>query len=121
MTRTFPAVVAKTAAYTIKPPMDRDGTLFTNRGATGAVTFTLPAPGSALKGYAYHFLSIAAQDLTVASATVDTLIVKHDVAGDSLATTTGGEQIGSMITAICDGTSWIALGAAVGFTYTVAT
>jgi hypothetical protein len=121
MTRTFPAVVAKTADYTIKPPMDRDGTLFTNRGATGAVIFTLPAPGEAVKGYRYNFLTVADQDVTVKTATVDTALVLNDAAADSLALSTGGQKIGGFITAICDGTAWALIGSAVGHTFTVAT
>ena len=121
MTRTFPAVVAKTADYTILPPMDRDGTLFTNRGATGAVIFTLPAPGSALKGYAYHFLSIADYDVTVKTATADTLITFNDATADSVAAGTSSQKIGARIIAVCDGTSWIVYGVAVSHTYTVAT
>jgi len=52
--------VAKTAAYTVLP--EEAGTLFTNQGAGGAVTFTLPA---AKAGLWFGFLRHAAQNVTV--------------------------------------------------------
>lgn len=121
MTTSYPAVVAKTASYTIKPPMDRDGTLFTNRGATGAIVFTLPEARLSLKGYRYRFLTVADQDVTIATATADTALVKNDAAADSLAASTGGEKIGAVMEALCDGTQWAIIGASVGHTFTVAT
>jgi hypothetical protein len=41
--------------------------VFTNRGAVGAVTFTLPAAAPALAGVFYEFLGIADQSITVAT------------------------------------------------------
>lgn len=114
-------VVAKTADYTIKPPMDAPGTTFTNRGASGAVIFTLPAPGENVKGYWYRFVSHAAQDVTVKTATADTLVTKNDAAADSVAASTTNEEIGAVIEAFCDGTSWFVYGLSVGHTFTVAT
>jgi len=114
-------VVAKTADYTINPTLDRPGTTFTNRGATGAVIFTLPAPNLALTGWWYRFRGHADQDITVKTATVDTLVTKNDAAADSVAASTSGEKIGSEMEAFCDGTSWFVSGVAVGITYTVAT
>ena len=109
--------MAKTAAYTIKPPMDRDGTLFTNRGATGAVTFTLPAPSEALRGYVYHFEVVADQTVTVAGTTI---LTSNNAAAASLSAQTGGQKIGAIIEAICDGTQWAVVGIAAGHTFTVA-
>lgn len=114
-------VSAKTADYTIVPSTDPSGTIFTTRGAGGAVIFTLPAPAAALAGYRYTFKNVVAQDMTVKTATVDTLIVLNDLTADSLAVTTTNEEIGGQIEAICDGTSWFASGVAVGHTYTIAT
>lgn len=120
-TRLNRRVVAKTAAYTIKPPMDACGTVFTNRGATGGVTFTLPAPNLGLAGYWYRFKGLADFAITVASETADTLIALDDIAADSVAIATANEIIGGEIEAFCDGVSWYASGIAVGHTYTVAT
>lgn len=125
-------VIAKTADYTIVSPVtaagDASGTIFTNRGAGGAVIFTLPAPVQALAGVYYEFLGIANQNITVATATADTLIVVNDLTADSLAISTTNQKIGSLMRVVCDGTSWIAYGTAIGAggdtgtnTYTVAT
>lgn len=117
--------VPKTADYTIISPAtslgDRSGTVFTNRGAAGAVVFTLPAPAPNIAGVEYEFLGIADQSMTVATATADTLIVVNDIAADSLAMSTASHKIGAHMRFICDGTSWIAWGDSVGDTFTVAT
>lgn len=113
--------VAKTASYTINPHVDRCGTVFTNRGASGAVTFTLPAPGNAMKGWFYEFRGVAGQNILIAVPTADTAIVKNDAAADSLALSTAGELIGGAARAECDGTAWILFGQSVGHTFTVAT
>lgn len=99
-------VVAKTANYTILSASDPSGTVFTNRGAAGTIIYTLPAPSLALAGVYYDFLTIVAQIITVATATVDTLITDADAAADSLSTTA---RIGVALRVYCDGTSWIAV------------
>lgn len=120
-------IKAKTADYTIVTGTDASGTVFTNRGAAGAVIFTLPAPAQAIAGVFYEFLAVAAQNVTVKTATVDTLITFNDLTADSITLSTAGEIIGGAIRLICDGTSWIAYGTAVGAggataqTYTIAT
>lgn len=113
-------VSAKTANYTILPS-DPCGTLFTNRGAAGAVTFTLPAPTAVPAGQWYLFAGIAGQNILVATATADTLVTKNDAAADSVAMSTAGELIGGAMLAFCDGTAWVVIGIAVGHTFTVAT
>jgi hypothetical protein len=54
-------VEAKTAAYTIVAEVD-NGKLFTNEGAAGAITFSLPA---ATVGQRYDFYVMAAQELRI--------------------------------------------------------
>jgi hypothetical protein len=125
-TRLERRTVAKTAAYTVNPALDRPGTVFTNAGAAGAVTFTLPLATRALLGWWYRFLGVVDQNFTVASNPVDTLIVINDTAADSLTVSTAGQKIGAEIEAQCVETSagvfrWVAKGNAVGHTYTVAT
>jgi hypothetical protein len=109
-------VVAKTANYTILPT-DKNGTLFTNRGAVGAIVFTLPAPSAVPSGTWFHFLGIADQTITVATATVDTLIGFNDADLDSVGIATAGDLIGVLLKLVCDGTSWIAIGETVGAIY----
>lgn len=113
-------VVAKTAAYTIVPG-DPCGTLFTNRGAVGAVIFTLPDPTAVAAGTWYDFLGVAGQNMSVVTAIADTLIAFNDAAADSVAISTAGALIGAHARAVCDGTQWAFLGDTVGVTYTVAT
>lgn len=56
--------VAKTAAYTIL--QGDTGTMYTNSGAAGSVTLTLPA--SPKDGTQYDFFCIAAQTLVIAAS-----------------------------------------------------
>lgn len=125
-------VVVKTADYTIVSPVtsagDASGTIFTNRGATGTVIFTLPAPVGALAGVYYEFVGIADFTMTVKTATADTLIAANDIAADSLSQATAGQLIAASMRAVCDGVSWIAMGTTPGkgadtttTTFTVAT
>lgn len=126
-TRLARRVVAKTANYTVNPNLDSAGTIFTNAGAAGTITFTLPAITSrAFLGFWYRFRGVADQTVTVATAVADTLLTLNDVAADSLSFSTGGQKIGAEIEAIVIETSpgvfrWAAAGQAVGFTYTIAT
>ena len=60
------AYIAKTAAYTI-PAKGFEGTVFTNRGASGSVTFTLPIAPKAGDRYAFA-KSVSDQTIVVSSA-----------------------------------------------------
>ena len=102
---TWKDVVAKTANYTVTTA-DVD-TLFTNRGAAGAVTFTLPA--NARKGLRFGFFIVADQNVTVTAGTADTMVVFNDNAADSIAFSTASEKVGAMIEVIGDGTGWLTL------------
>lgn len=93
-------VEAKTTAYTLKA---RDcGKLFTNRGASGSVTFTLPDPDTSLAGFTAEFFAVAAQDLVVSSS--EGLVVDSNATADSI---TLDNIIGQHLKVICDGTSWL--------------
>lgn len=124
-TRLSRRIVAKTTNYTIVATVDRAGTAFTNVGATAPVTFTLPTPADAILGTWYQFLGVADQNIIVATPVADTLIALNDVAADSIAMQTAGQKIGGQIEAVCvktaAGYAWLAIGNAVGVTYTVAT
>lgn len=125
----FPArqrelVKAKTADYTIVPAgdtngVDGDGTIFTNRGAGGAVIFTLPAPAAKYAGLRYEFRGHANQTFTVGTSAGGAASF-NNAACASVACSTGGQKIGACIRAWCDGTQWFLEGCTVGVTYTVA-
>lgn len=116
-------VVAKTANYQVLAATaasgDSSGTVFTTRGAGGAVTFTLPAIVAQMAGHYYDFVGVANQTFTVAGA-AGTVVTFNNAAATSVACSTAGGKIGAKIRAICDGTSWILVGDVVGVTYTVA-
>lgn len=111
--------IPKTANYAIKADFDRNGTVFTTRGAGGAVTFTLPTLNAAKAGVFFDFHNIADQTMTVAAAAGKAVCV-NNAAATSLAASTGGQKIGARIRAEWDGTSWLLAGQNVGITYTVA-
>lgn len=104
--------VAKTASYTLTP---RDaGKVFTNRGAAGPITFTLPkvtsAAGASLAGYEVDFFTVAGQIITIASDPSDTLVVDSDAAADSIAIgAAAAAGIGQHVKVICDGTGWLVI------------
>lgn len=98
--------VAKTAAYTLTA---RDnGKIFTNRGASGSVTFTLPkiSSNNRMKGFVADFFTAAAQAIVIASDPADSLVVHADSAADSLTT---AATIGQHIRVIADGTAWLVI------------
>jgi len=76
-------VVAKTTNYTIT--MGDGGNLFTNTGAGGSVTFTLPV-GAEVAGMVVDFVTTAAQAIVIASSPTDKLVVHADAAADTVTT-----------------------------------
>jgi hypothetical protein len=93
---------AKTADYTIKP---RDcGKIFTNRGATGTVIFTLPKAVANLKGFNVEFFTVAAQILRVSSNPADLMVSTALADASSVASIAA---IGTHLRVICDGTGWL--------------
>lgn len=125
-TRLTRRYVPKSASYTVKFPMDAPGTVFTNRGASGAVVLTLPTPGRQLLGVEYFALGVADEDFGFTGATAGDVLTKNDAAANSVTASTSGEKIGALLRALCvesaEGTfKWAVTGEAVGITYTVAT
>jgi hypothetical protein len=94
-----PRIEAKTSAYTVLA--SDGGKLFTNRGASGSVTFTLPKTSADLKGWWAEFATVAAQAIVIASNAADTLIVHADATADSVTT---AATIGQHFKVVCDGT-----------------
>lgn len=99
----YTTVIAKTADYTVSAY--ESGTLFTTRGASGTVIFTLPA--TAYKGLHYSFYNAADQTMTVTAGTADTMVAINDLTADSVGFATASSKIGGMITVIGDGTGWL--------------
>lgn len=96
-------LVAKTSNYTVAAT--DSATVFTNEGASGAVTFTLPATGS--EGLVYEFMVVADQTVTI-DGPADTLIIFNDAAADSVSFSTSGEKIGNHVRAVAtdSGSKW---------------
>lgn len=121
----YPRLIAKTANFTVDPTTARAGTLFTNKGAGGAVTFTLPqlsgSAGGTWDGYWLEFVGEADQTITVA-CTAAKAITFNNAAATSLAMSTGGQKIGGRIKAVWNAATakWFLFGVTVGVTYTVA-
>ena len=112
-------IVAKTAAYTITA--EESGTLFTTRGATAAVAFTLPAVAGLPIGTNYDFYGVTNVGFSVASnGSLDNITTMNDLAADSITCTTDSRAIGAAVSVTWDGTRWLAKQASVGNTYTVA-
>lgn len=101
----------KTASYTVLA-ID-NYTLFDNVGATGAITFTLPAIAN---GYFYGFRVQADQTITVSSAEGTNIIALNNVSASSVAFSTGSQKIGGMVYIYTNpaGTKWIIENASAG-------
>lgn len=102
----YPKVAAKTANYTLT--LDDNGKIFTNRGAGGAVTFTLPPTASVPVGYNARVFVVADQAVTIASNnSSDDMVAYNDAGADSVAFSTATKQIGASLMVIWDGTGWL--------------
>lgn len=82
----------KIASYTVLAVDNY--TLFDNVGATGAITFTLPAIAN---GHLYGFRVQADQTITVTSAEGTNIVAFNNAAASSVAFSTGGQKIGGMV------------------------
>ena len=90
------AVEAKTASYTVVANTD-NGKTFTNQGAAGAITFSLPA---ATVGQRYRFVVKAAQELRLDPNGTETISLPTGVqqaAGKYI----GADAIGERISVEC--------------------
>lgn len=113
------AIKAKTASYTLSA--SESGTLFTNRGATAAITFTLPLNSTCPIGTWFEFFGVSATGFTVASNPSDTMVVKNDANADTVTMTTTSLIIGAAVRVVWDGTGWLTWFASSGPTYVIAT
>lgn len=103
----FHRIEAKTAAYQI---VDADnGKIFTTRGASGSVTFTLPVVTTIATGWSCEFFQAADQNMVIASqGSSDNITTFNDLTADSITFSTAGELIGNSVQLIWDGTGWLA-------------
>lgn len=104
--------VAKTADYTVTA--NDSGKVLTNRGASGAVTFTLPTPAN---GLWFIFAGLADQNIVIAAT--GKIVSLNDATADTLTASTSSEKIGAVMIVVSDGTSWYAL--PIAGTWTVGT
>lgn len=116
--------VTKAASFTLDMHAVKSGSRVTTRGATGAVTATLPQPADgnmSWDGYTVEFHGGADQTLIVAAA-ANKAITFNNLTATSLAAQTGGQKIGAVIVAVWDGAAgkWHLTGVTLGVTYTVA-
>lgn len=82
------------------------GKTFTNRGATGSVTITLPTPSGDNAGGEIRVRVVADQTVVVNCATNDKIVIFNDAASDSVAWQTSSEKIGGGGMFESDGTNW---------------
>jgi hypothetical protein len=98
---------AKTSNYQIVYATD-NGKLFTNYGAAGAVTFTLPAVIAANQRYVFKV--IAQQQLTITSFEGSNIVAQGNAAASSITITASAQEIGSHVVLETNaaGTLWYA-------------
>jgi hypothetical protein len=103
---TFRQVVAKTANYTVT--LADNGKEFTTTGAAGAVTFTLPAIGTAIRGVRYRFRNTVGQNMAVV-APANKLVTFNNATATSVTFSTAGNLIGACVEITADeaGTKWL--------------
>lgn len=102
----YPTVTAKTASYQV---LESDyGVHFTNKGAGGAVTFTLPPIAGLVSGWHATFSSaVLAQNFIIASSDGNDMIAMNDIAASSLTFSTASEIAGATVKCTFDGALWI--------------
>lgn len=95
-------ITAKTASYTIT---EADcGTTFTNAGASGAITFTLPA---AAEGLWYRFGVRAAQELRIDPNGSETISLPSTGVPSAAGKYIGADAVGETVEIeCCGGTNW---------------
>ncbi len=99
----FKYQLSKTANYTVLAT--DNGANFDNTGASGAITFTLPAIAN---GYHFGFSVAAAQTVTISSNEGANIVAPGNAAASNIAFQTPGQQIGSFVRVYTNpaGTLW---------------
>lgn len=115
----LPIIEAKTDAAVAVAVTD-NGKIFTTRGATATVTFTLPAVTDLPIGFDVTFFNVCATGMIIASnGSSDNLVALNDAGADTITMTTTSRMIGANVRCIWDGTGWLVIEGA-GATYAVA-
>lgn len=97
-------VTAKTSNYTVVAA--DSGTIFTNTGAGGTVTFTLPTSATAGSGWHCWILVTAAQTVAV-TANSGELVTLNNAAATTATWSTSSEKVGVNMWIVCDGAKMI--------------
>jgi hypothetical protein len=97
----------KTASYTCLA--EDSGKVFTNKGATGAVTFTLPALSAVEKGWNASFINVVDQNLVITppTADLDKVVADGDATADTLTSSTTSHKIGAAVQVIAGDDQWL--------------
>lgn len=96
----------KAASYQIIP--GDIGKIFTNRGASGSITLTLPPVADLSTGWWCRFSVVVDQTVVIASSgSADNINAFNDIAADSIAFQTSGEKVGGGGELVWDGTKWL--------------
>ena len=82
----------------------QSGSMISTEGATGAITFTLPAVATSA-GVHYWFQNAEDQNMII-SAPANTMTSFNDIAATSSAFSTSSEKVGGGAFVICDGAKW---------------
>jgi len=99
------APLNKTANYTVPATREAYGGIFTNTGATGAITFTLP---NCVAGMTVTFILGAAYDIDIDPYGSERILVLTDTNGDKISS---DAVLGSMITLYAvSATQWMRVG-----------
>ena len=96
--------IAKTASFTVDMNATKSGTRFTNRGASGAITVTLPTPQTGVQswdGWWCELFGVADQNIILAAASTKAAAF-NNAACTSIAAQTGGQKIGACLRARWD-------------------
>lgn len=84
-----------------------NGAFITNRGATGAATYTLDDPTTANAGSWVEFFIVADQTVTVRAVSASKMTVFNNATATSIAYSTGSQKIGNGMRCTSDGTTWL--------------
>lgn len=97
-------VSAKTASYTVVAA--DGGKLFTTTGASGAVTFTLPAIAGIVAGWFVEFFNTVGQNMII-TAPAGLLVAMNNAAATTATFSTAGELIGAGARVTFDGAKYL--------------
>lgn len=95
------SVSVKAASYTLLA--SDGGKFFTTTGASGTVTFTLPAIADVYDGWTATFMNVVGQTMAVAAPS-GKLVAFNNASATSITYSTSSELIGSGVTIVYDAT-----------------